>query len=211
MRRLVNTSIPLFFGLMMLQTVGAGCTSLVEVGDNSGDDGDVGPNGVTGGEESSASSGGSSSTTGGGSEPATAGAIALFGSQLPEQPAPGWLGGVLDPNPEDLFVFIGAPVNHCANPHEFLGCDTWHVAINIPPAMQVPGVIDLSAPDLVPFATAHGPSYPSGRCEWSFAGGFVPGTLEIVSIDAAKVVIRLSGTSTEDFDANGEYTAARCP
>ncbi|MGK3960136.1 hypothetical protein WMF38_44690 [Sorangium sp. So ce118] len=46
------------------------------------------------------------------------------------------------------------------------------------------------------------------------------GTMEIVSIDAAEVVVRLSGlvvqmggndTDPEDLDVNGEYSAALCP
>jgi hypothetical protein len=34
--------------------------------------------------------------------------------------------------------------------------------------------------------------------------------LEILGIDADKVVVRLANTSTYDFDANGEYSAMRC-
>ncbi|WP_437660017.1 hypothetical protein [Sorangium sp. So ce1182] len=51
----MNTSIFLFFGLMMFQTFGAGCTARVQVGDDSGSDGqEVEPDGAAGGVESSA-------------------------------------------------------------------------------------------------------------------------------------------------------------
>ncbi|WP_437303781.1 hypothetical protein [Sorangium sp. So ce388] len=51
----MNTSIFLFFGLMMFQTFGAGCTARVQVGDDS-DRGDqeIGLDGAAGGVESSA-------------------------------------------------------------------------------------------------------------------------------------------------------------
>ncbi|XXX73843.1 hypothetical protein WMF30_39975 [Sorangium sp. So ce134] len=201
---------------MMLQAFGAGCTALVEVGDDRSNGGGGGPDGVESGE-SSASSGGAgsgdfSSTTGGSPEPAAAGAIAIFGRQLPEEPSAYWEGGVLDPNPDDLFIFIGAPVRSCVNPAYFIGCDTWHVDILIPPALQVPGVIDLDAPGVVPFVVANGPHHVGGiSCAPSFSGSAFTGTLEIVSIDDEQVVVRLSDSDTEYFDANGEYTAVRCP
>ncbi|WP_437974044.1 hypothetical protein WMF11_36470 [Sorangium sp. So ce295] len=73
----------------------------------------------------------------------------------------------------------------------------------------MPGIIDPSAPEVL--FSYYTVSRPDTDGCWSGDGSFRSGTMEIVSIDAAEVVIRLSGTDTHDIDANGEYTAARCP
>ncbi|WP_437596802.1 hypothetical protein WMF28_29955 [Sorangium sp. So ce590] len=235
----MNTSISLFFGLMMFQTFGAGCTARVQVGDSSGDQ-EVGPDGAAGGVESSVGSGGAgggggfsstsvssvavgsggfSSTSvssvavgaGGGDSAPTAGAIALFRCESPGEPSNCGSSSSAGPgtDPYDLFIVFGAPVSSCADPSNAIGCDNWQLIITIPPALQVPGIIDLSELELwsgyVMSSRDRG-----GNCLWS-EGSFASGTMEIVSIDAAEVVVRLSGTDTHDFDANGEYTAARCP
>ncbi|MGK3986533.1 hypothetical protein WME99_26040 [Sorangium sp. So ce136] len=244
----MNTSISLFFGLMMLQTFGAGCTARVQVGDDSGrGDQEAGPDGATGGVESSAGSGGAgggfsstsgssvavgsggfSSTSGssvavgvssvtvgsgGGDSAPTAGAIALFRSEFPGEPSndsasSSSVGGGTGIDPYDLFIVFGAPVSSCADPTYAHGCDNWQLGISIPPALQVPGIIDLSAPEQWSYYVVNSPD-SGGGCS-SGEGSFTSGTMEIVSIDAAEVVVRLSGTDTHDFDANGEYTAARC-
>ncbi|WP_437974058.1 hypothetical protein WMF11_36560 [Sorangium sp. So ce295] len=243
MRRLVNTSISLFFGLMMLQTLGAGCTALVEVGDDSDDGGGqaagpdddahgTGSGGVGGnsstGSSSSVGNGGNSSTggassvgaggsasTGSGSGP-TAGAIALLRSEFPEpsnESGSSSSGGGPGPgtSPNDLFIIFGVPVSSCADPTSFNGCDNWALGIAIPPALQVPGILDLSAPEvLYSNYTVSRSDRGDDGCWWG-EGSLRSGTMEIVSIDAAEVVVRLSGTDTHDIDANGEYTAARCP
>ncbi|WP_437314379.1 hypothetical protein [Sorangium sp. So ce385] len=283
MRRFANTSISLFFGLMVLQTFGAGCTARVEVGDDSGDGGgqEAGPdddahgsgsgggvsaeggssvgnggNFSTGGGSSVGNggnfstgggspvgSGGNSSTgggspvgsggnsgtgggspvgsggnsgTGGGSESAPAGAIALLGSQLPDPPDdPGSsaaTGGGSPPDPNDLLVVIGAPARSCAAPNAALECGDWRVTLRIPPSLQVPGIIDFREDNFLGLSIygVYGPDRGDGDCS-RIGGIFTSGTLEIVSIDAANVVVRLSGTETDRFDANGEYTAPRCP
>ncbi|WP_437955549.1 hypothetical protein WME76_29080 [Sorangium sp. So ce119] len=233
----MKTPISLFFGLMMLQTFGAGCTALVKVGDDSGqeagpdDDAHMTGSGGTGGDFSTgggssvgnggdfSTGGGSSvgvggaSSTGGGPEPATAGAIALFRNEFPERSndsgsSSAGSGGP-GTSPNDLFIIFGAPVSSCADPSWTTGCGNWQLGISIPPALQVPGIIDLSAPDVL--FSSYVVSRPDrGDCWWG-EGSFRSGTMEIVSIDAAEVVVRLSGTDTQEFDANGEYTAARCP
>ncbi|WP_437981167.1 hypothetical protein [Sorangium sp. So ce117] len=254
----MNTSISLFFGLMMLQTVGAGCTALVEVGDDSGDGGgqEAGPgddahgtgsvgaggNSSAGGgssvgnggnsstgSSSSIGNGGNSSTgggssvgasgsasTGSGSAPATAGAIALLRSEFPEpsnESGSSSSGGGPGPgtSPNDLFIIFGVPVSSCADPTWFNGCDNWALVITIPPALQVPGILDLSGPEVLysNYVVSRSDRGDDG-CWWG-GDDLRSGTIEIVSIDAAEVVVRLSGTDTHDIDANGEYTAARCP
>ena len=54
------------------------------------------------------------------------------------------------------------------------------------------------------------PDHGGGDC-YGGGGNFVDGTIEIVSIDADRVVVQLDGTNTTEFDANGEHTALRCP
>ncbi|KYF63351.1 hypothetical protein BE04_07165 [Sorangium cellulosum] len=243
----------MFFGLMMLQTFGAGCTAFVEVGDDSGhaagpdDDAngtgsgggvsaevgssvgsgggdvsaEVGSSVGSGGGDVSAEVGSSVGSGGGvsaevGSESATAGAIALLGSQLPELPDDPWsssaTGGGPSPDPDDLMVILGAPARSCAAPNAALECGDWRVSFRIPPALQVPGIIDFSDENFYLLSLYHvnGPDRGDGDCS-RIGGIFTSGTLEIVSIDAANVVVRLSGTEADRFDANGEYTAARCP
>ncbi|WP_437721633.1 hypothetical protein [Sorangium sp. So ce861] len=235
MRRLANTSISLFFGLTMLQTFGAGCTARVELGDDSGDGGgqETGPDddahgsgsggaggGVTAESGSSVGNGGNSGTgggsdsTGSGSESAAAGAIALYRNQFHEpsdESGSSSSGGGPGPgtSPNDLFILFGAPVSTCADPSGTIGCGNWQLGISITPALQVPGIIDLSAPEVL--FSYYVVSRPDNGYCWSGEGSFRSGTMEIVSIDAAEVVVRLSGTDTHEFDANGEYIAARCP
>ncbi|WP_434042204.1 MULTISPECIES: hypothetical protein [Sorangium] len=282
----MNTSISLFFGLMTLQTFGAGCTALVEVGDDSGDGGgrEAGPGDDADGSGSSASGGGagggvstgggpsvssgvgvstgggpsvssgvgvstgggpsvssgvgvstgggpsvssgvgvgtgggspvSSGPTGGGPGPATAGAIALLGSQLPGPSGSGSSSSAVggpSPAPDELYVLIGSEAQSCTAPQTAVGCGNWRTEFIIPPASQVPGIYPLDGRYLTSSFYQSGPERGSGTC-WQAGGTFGPGTLEIVSIDATEVVIRLSGdpTGTGEFDINGEYTAVRCP
>ncbi|HEY8092109.1 MAG TPA: hypothetical protein VIF09_29815, partial [Polyangiaceae bacterium] len=44
-------------------------------------------------------------------------------------------------------------------------------------------------------------------------GDFHQGSLEILAIDTTQVVVRLTGTGAPgaEFQADGEYTALRCP
>ncbi|WP_438014875.1 hypothetical protein WMF18_28805 [Sorangium sp. So ce315] len=156
----------------------------------------------------------SSGPTGGGPGPATAGAIALLGSQLPD-PSEGSgssssAGGGPSPAPDDLYVLIGSEAQSCTDPQAAVGCGNWRTEFIIPPASQVPGIYTLNGRDLTSSFYEGGLERGDGTC-WQVGGTFGPGTLEIVSIDATEVVIRLSGTPTGEFDANSEYTAVRCP
>ncbi|XXX80250.1 hypothetical protein WMF30_15900 [Sorangium sp. So ce134] len=217
---------------MMIQTFGAGCAARVEIGQDSDSAGQEATGADIPGEEGSVASVGSgdgsvasvgsgdggwgedAGTGGGGPAPVAARAIALFRSQLPEvsggsgssSTASG--GPALDP--DDLFIKIGNRELSCADPYGDYSCGTWTVSIGIPPALQVPGVINLDAPELISYQSFTGPDRGGGDC-YGGGGSFIEGTIEIVSIDAARVVVRLSDTDTYEFDANGEYTALRCP
>lgn len=122
-------------------------------------------------------------------------------------------GGGSDLNPDDLFLIIGQPVPTCAEPQPLLACGgQWDVSIPLAPAMQAPGVVDLSDPALNAFASETGPMRDDPEDCWWGGGSFVGGTLEVLAIDEAQVVIALEGTGDlNDFDANGEHMLVRCP
>jgi hypothetical protein len=97
-----------------------------------------------------------------------------------------------------------APMDECASAR-------WQVDIALPPARQQPGTIPLVAGDISSqyIETLAGePSSCGGG-----AGDFHQGSLQILSIDAAQVVVRLTGTGAPgaEFQADGDYTALRCP
>ncbi len=126
-------------------------------------------------------------------------------------------GNGVDPNM--LYIEIAnygqqcgvAPISDCSQG------TTWQVSIGIPPALQVPGVLQLSNESLISTQNGTGSngSNPGGSEDcWGGGGSFIDGTLEIVSIDATQVVVRLSGTSVdilpESVSADGDYTVPRC-
>lgn len=115
---------------------------------------------------------------------------------------------MIDPN--TLYVFTGDFAIQCDAPFNS-ACPSWHVTIGIPPALQVPGVLQLSDPALIAgFSVSQSPD-PNGECMSGGGGSFLDGTIEIVSITSANVVFKLAGTNTSEFDANGDHTAIRCP
>ncbi|WP_437963503.1 hypothetical protein WMF04_27675 [Sorangium sp. So ce260] len=200
MRRRSIHVVPALCGLIAAHALASGCGTLVKVGEGSADE-----------------SGATASSTGvGGADPGPAEphAIALLRSQLPDtsgssgSESTGSGEPALDPN--DLFIIIGNRELSCADPSFHFICGKWEVSISIPPALQVPGVIPLDTPGLGAYASVAGPDRGGGDC-YGGGGSFFDGTIEIVSIDAEKVVVRFEDTSTFDFDANGEHTALRCP
>lgn len=148
-------------------------------------------------------------------------AIALFASQMPFDEGgaggastggvggSGGGGGGL--NPDTLFVQIGNTGQICDDPFAAQSCGSqWRVSIGIPPALQVPGVISLSSPDVISSFSETGPIEANSQECWGGGGSFFEGTLEIVSIDATSMVVRLANTDTVDFAADGEYSVERC-
>jgi hypothetical protein len=149
--------------------------------------------------------------------PSGTSAIALLYSQLPgiEDPGTGsssstTSGGGTFIDPNTLYLKAGSYPLVCSDPYALGACPSFEVSIGIPPALQHPGVILLSSPELISSFSATGPNIDSPDC-WFGGGSFYDGTIEIVSIDDRQVVFRLDNTSTFEFNANGEYTALRCP
>jgi hypothetical protein len=165
-----------------------------------------------GGDRGAGGSGGSASSSSngnGGNGSTTSSAIALLYSQFPPSGSSSSStsstssGGGPDPN--TLYIMLGDYALACEDPFE-TPCGNWHVSIGIPPALQVPSVISLSDPTVTSMYSASAPA-----CESGSGGSFIDGTLEIVSISQTDVVGKLVNTSTFEFDANGDFTAVRCP
>ncbi|MBI4704924.1 MAG: hypothetical protein HY744_27785 [Deltaproteobacteria bacterium] len=112
-------------------------------------------------------------------------------------------GSDIDPN--TLYVLLSNVVIACADPHGN-PCGRWEVSIGIPPNLQHPGSIPLSNPDLISMFSVASPD-----CESGSGGSFVDGSLVLASLDAVQVVGTLLDTYTGEFDANGDFTAPRCP
>lgn len=200
----------------------AACGSKVDGGGSGGSGGEsssVGTGGA-GGTMTSVGTGGtggtmtSSSTSGGGAGPSGE-AIAMLYSQIPP-PGGGSSGessSVASGNPVDpstLYIFLGNHAIACNDPYGDVTCSEWDVTIGIPTSLQKPGVIKLDNPEIISNFSVNLDPDASGMCGGG-GGSFWDGTLEIVSIDDAQVVGKLENTATFDFDANGDFTALRCP
>ena len=123
--------------------------------------------------------------------------------------------GPIDVDPNTLVLQIANHVQTCPGSLSpaCTGDVSWLLTFNIPPALQVPGVLQLSNPDLRGQFSVSGASLGTpGDCVLD-AGSFSEGTLQIVSIDATTIVVKLAGTSgnATEFAADGEYTAPICP
>lgn len=211
MRRSSITFISALLGLLTAQSFNLGCDSRVKVGENSDGVGqNVGEGDGDGGESPGTGGGG----VGGGA--ASYNALALYRSQVPDVSGGGEnstsTGGGTDLDPNDLFVIISNHGLTCVDPYGSYACGNWRVAIVIPPALQVPGVLDLHSPELLNYSgfSVSGPDDGSGNC-YGGGGSFYDGTVEIVSLDATQVVVRFEGTDTSEFDVDGVHTAIRCP
>jgi hypothetical protein len=118
-------------------------------------------------------------------------------------------GGESTIDQQTMNITLGSQKPLCEAPFAISGCGQWKVNVGIPPELLVPGVLELGDSRLVSFASYFGPDRGDGTCH-AGAGSYFDGTIEIVSIDAERIVVRLSDTWTSDFDANGEHTAERC-
>lgn len=124
-------------------------------------------------------------------------------------------GGGLDPN--DLFIEISSQNDaSCGLPFIELACGgEWAVSLVLPAAAQQVGIYDLNGPLLMPYShmSETGPANGPGPDDCAFGGGTIgEGTLEVISIDAASVHIKLQTTGgIWNGDPSGEYVVPRCP
>jgi hypothetical protein len=141
-----------------------------------------------------------------------AGGIALrYGDFPPPSSSSGSTGsgGGTPIDPERIYITFGSQKPLCEAPFESGGCGNWKVAFGLPPELLKPGVLELADARLNSYSSFSGPDRGGGDC-YGGGGSFADGTVEIVSVDEEKIVVRLENTWTYDFDANGEHTIDRC-
>ena len=157
----------------------------------------------TGGSEESTGTTGEDPTTGADTKPA---GIAFLRGDKP-------MGGTTEPppgDPADLLVDVGSFPQVCADPYGFPDCgpEVFHrYSFVLTPAQQQPG--SYAAADIV--AETDLQSTEDSPCEsngpFPAEGG---GTVEVVSIDASQLVVRLIGTGPDFAGSEGVYTVVRC-
>jgi hypothetical protein len=153
--------------------------------------------------------------------PEAASAIAMHMSQWSLTPDPGSLfqpAIVVETHPDDLVLFFGSEALACAEPVIQIDPGTdpaecadqafWQNIVVLPAALAHPGLIDLDDPSIYVYRAAWMPACGGGS-------GNTPGalgTLEIVSLDATSVAVKLDLEEQSPLpDGNGDYTAAFCP
>lgn len=142
--------------------------------------------------------------------------VAMRFDAIPEEPSESGTtvttgGG--GPSGDTLVVAFGKNVPFACGKSPFLSgnCPSWDVIFNLPLELQKPGIVSLSDPRLNGFmsVTAQNAGAPEGDCYFG-GGSFVDGQVEILSIGNGELRFKLSGTSTFDFDANGEHVVQLC-
>lgn len=140
-------------------------------------------------------------------------AIAMSWAQAGFEPA--------DHDPEALILFFSSEAQECADPLvvDHTGGQNggqgagWQIYIGVPSDRVQPGVIPLDTAH-VHFIALH-EWWPSGEVSGVLSNGFpeTVGTLEIVSLDAASVSVKLAlqGLVPSDGAISGDYTASLCP
>lgn len=197
--------------------VTAGCSSDTQSGGTGSGGGSSqtssgtdGSSATSSGSTSSGSASSGSAGTGGGP---TGSSIALLQSQLMKVVGvdqSGWLAAGEKLAPTTLFVILSSEANTCAAPKLDLGTATHRlVFLGLPEAMQKVGTYDLASTDVIAFG-----DFWLSDGMGNGGGGkkiLAEGTVEVVSLDAATITVRLAGLSG-DFDlANGDHPATRCP
>jgi len=114
-------------------------------------------------------------------------------------------GSTLDPDTQ--FIILGNGPQQCTDPYAAEDCGQWRVYIGVPPALFHTGSIALS--EIVASHSVRGPDRGGGDC-YGGGGSFSEGNVEILNIDDEHVSVRLVDTLKLDFDADGDYSAARC-
>ena len=145
-------------------------------------------------------------------DPVTPNAIAMSMSQ----------SGISHPEaaPDDLVILFASEAQECADPliqkPDSVGCGSaqedelldWQVFVVVPADLVGVGLVDLDGPTIY---------YVYSRM-WTTCGYSVghldgaAGTLDIVSLDATSISVKLDLDPSPTFpDINGDYTAPLCP
>lgn len=166
----------------------------------------------TGGSSATSSGSTSSGGTGTGGGP-TGSSLALLQSELAKLPGvdqSAWLAAGEKLDPTTLFVILSSEANSCAAPKLDLGTASHRlVFVGLPQAMQKVGTYDLASTDVIAF----GDFWLSDGMGSGGGGKTVldKGTVEVVSLDATTITVRLAGLSGDFVLANGDHPATRCP
>ena len=120
------------------------------------------------------------------------------------------------PDPDTLHVVLSTFSLACtdpgAGPSGGDGCAVgWTINFTLPAASQAPGVYSLSDPALQSGVSLLLGSDGEGRCVGGGSGGF-GGKVEVVSIDASTIKVRLSDFNSDGDlpPADGDYDVPRC-
>jgi len=212
------------FSSLPLRGVGLGvsallaATSLVlggcsddQTGSGGGSGGGTSATSTSGGTTSTgATTGGTTTGTGGGqAEPG----IAVLNSKITQVSATDkmkWLatGEALDPT--TLIVVVSTEQQSCNAPVFDLGTKNHHqILIGLPQAMQKVGKYDISSTDVIAYGTTWlSDGMGSGGGGMATLGA---GTVEVLSIDATTINVRLAGLINDFVSENGDYLVTRCP
>lgn len=154
-------------------------------------------------------------------EDAGPGALAMYMYQwnVPADPNPLFTPTpslVVDSDPGDLVLAFSSEAQACAQPVIQFEPDPdacaseafWQTILVLPADRAHPGLIDLDDPDIYVYRAAWMPECGGG----SGNTPGIEGTLEIVSLDAASVSVKLALESQSGWPTgNGDYTASFCP
>jgi hypothetical protein len=178
-----------------------------------------------------ASSGCAVQTIGGvepGGSDATVTAVALLGSQMP-QDSTGYLSQLaqIDVQPDSLYVFIGNFDEQCKSPFPPVCEDAaptdatvlqWQVIVGIPASLQQEGVLTLPDEAGVDSVASVGGTGPSSASTCGSGPKGLKGDVAIASIDATQVTLDFMGVQPQIYAPEGpppvmtaDYKAPRCP
>jgi hypothetical protein len=207
-------------GKLLLATLAAttlalgGCTTSQPTG-GSGGSAPTTTTGAGGDSQGTTTGGGGSSptttTTGtGGGQPGTS--VALLDAQISQtEDQSMWLNAGEKLSPSTLIVIVSSEAQSCSAPVFNFGTKNHRqVLIGLPQALQAVGKYDISSTEVIAFG-----DFWLGDGMGNGGGGKTPlnqGTVEVVSIDAASIKVRLAGLANDFTSLEGaDYLAARCP
>jgi hypothetical protein len=142
-------------------------------------------------------------------------ALAIRGSDLPAGSGGSSSGGGAPPDPDSLLVVLGTLPDTCSDPLAAADCTTAsRLTFTLPPALQKPGIIDLSDPSIAATYTVAASSASSSCGPPS--GPLVEGTVEILTSDASGLTFKVyrsfsSWSQSVPFYFDGLYAASICP